>query len=232
MGFSNYGHNWGITNKEVASRLASSLWSSYGADPSAGEAPRPFGSVKVDGWDFDVEKNPQDETELYLGDLVNNLRSYFQTDTSKTYFISGAPQCGIPDKNMGCALMEAKFDYVWVQFYNNFCAAADLVKNPENNPNRKASKKHPGNYNLDKWPSYLADGASSEAAIFLGLPASSSAAAPFDFIPAADLPYVISESPGIGGVMLWNTAHSDASTYHGCTYAQTVEHVLSTGRTC
>lgn len=50
--------------------------------------------------------------------MTNRFRSNFATDTSKTYYMTAAPQCPFPDESQPldvCALM----DYVWVQFYNN-----------------------------------------------------------------------------------------------------------------
>lgn len=50
--------------------------------------------------------------------MVNRFRSNFESDTSKQYYMTAAPQCPFPDESQPldvCALM----DYVWVQFYNN-----------------------------------------------------------------------------------------------------------------
>lgn len=222
-GFSSYG-NWGINGESGASTIASQLWSSYGGDLSGPY--RPFGNVKVDGFDFDVESNPKNQSKLYLGDLVNDLRGHFASDTSKKYYISGAPQCPTPEPNMGPAMQEAKFDYLWIQFYNNFCSAADLYKNIKQNPDGT------GQYNFGKWRAYLANGASSAASLFVGLPASLHAADTYDYNKPGRLPLIIKSSPGAAGVMLWNTYHSDTSAVNGCTYAQQVAHVFQTGSIC
>lgn len=59
-----------------------------------------------------------------------------QTDTSKKYYISGAPQCPYPDKNMKGALSETGhlFDEIYIQYYNNYChpGSADFKSNFEN----------------------------------------------------------------------------------------------------
>ena len=140
--------------------------------------------------------------------------------------------------------MEAVYDYLWIQFYNNVqnppthsnhathkaqifaaqeakpsnstndeqdCAAADLFKPRAKNPNGKAT------YNLASWPSYLSAGASANATLFLGLPASPDAAVPYDFVQEGDLLELLKQSPQAGGVMLWDTAHSDQSVQGGCT---------------
>lgn len=40
------------------------------------------------------------------------------TDTSKQYYISAAPQCVRPDASIPLDAMQA-MDFIWVQFYNN-----------------------------------------------------------------------------------------------------------------
>lgn len=44
--------------------------------------------------------------------LIHDIAS----DTSKQYFISGAPQCPYPDQWLGDSLNNAWYDFVWVQF--------------------------------------------------------------------------------------------------------------------
>lgn len=100
VGFSSYQDKWAIKGTAGASEIASELWRYYGGDFSAINK-RPFGYVKVDGFDFDVENNPNGQSRAYLGDLVNGVRDYFPEDVAKTYYISGAPECAIPDSNMG-----------------------------------------------------------------------------------------------------------------------------------
>lgn len=225
MGYSSDGNKWAIPGTQGASKIASQLWDSYGGNTSDSKI-RPFGNVKVDGFDFDVESNPSHQAQNYLGPLVNDLRSHFSSDTSKSYYISGAPQCPIPAPDMSNSIAQAPYDYLWIQFYNNDCAAADVVKNSTGNPNGA------GQYNIKKWPQYVSSGASKAAKLYVGLPASRSGAAHWDWVKPADLPKVIGVSPGISGVMLWNTFHSDQATSNGCTYAQNVARVLSTGKPC
>ena len=58
--------------------------------------------------------------------FVRQLRAKYATDPSRTYYVTGAPQCPFPDAYLGpagaSALSSTPFDYVWVQFYNNYCA--------------------------------------------------------------------------------------------------------------
>lgn len=109
-----------------------------------------------------------------MGDLVNALRGYFSQDSDNEYYISGAPQCPHPDKNMGNSIMEAQYDYLWIQFYNNNCAAREAVSN-ENNPNGN------GYYNLNEWPDYISNGASRNAKLYTGIPGQKAEAGEYRF---------------------------------------------------
>lgn len=112
VGFSSYGHHWAINGSSGATDIATELWRAYGGDVTEPKS-RPFGLVKVDGFDFDVENNPDNQSKAHLGELVNDLRNYFVEDEWQSYYVSGAPQCGIPDPNMvrelkqteGCKLL-------------------------------------------------------------------------------------------------------------------------------
>ena len=50
--------------------------------------------------------------------MASRFRSNYKSDTSKTYYLSGAPQCPYPDASIPLAACQ-QMDYVWVQFYNN-----------------------------------------------------------------------------------------------------------------
>jgi chitinase len=50
--------------------------------------------------------------------FVSRLRSNFAQDSSKTYYLTAAPQCPYPDQSVPLDVCQ-QLDYVWVQFYNN-----------------------------------------------------------------------------------------------------------------
>ena len=50
--------------------------------------------------------------------MASRMRSNFAQDTSKTYYLTAAPQCPFPDVSMPLDVC-SQMDYVWVQFYNN-----------------------------------------------------------------------------------------------------------------
>lgn len=50
--------------------------------------------------------------------MVKRLRSHINSDSSKKYFLTAAPQCPFPDASQPLDVCQ-ELDYVWVQFYNN-----------------------------------------------------------------------------------------------------------------
>jgi len=60
----------------------------------------------------------EDNLPQNFGVLASTLRTHFDTDTSKAYYLSSAPQCPFPDASNPSSLL-LLCDFVWVQFYNN-----------------------------------------------------------------------------------------------------------------
>jgi chitinase len=223
------GANYGLSGDGDADGVAWSLWNEWAApnvvDPTA---PRPIGNAFVDGWDFDVEANPNN-SGAYLGELVTKLRSYFASDTTNSYVISGAPQCPLPEGNMGQAITSSQFDWLFIQFYNNDgCSAYQLFNNDG------------GSFNYDAWVSYVSGTPSSGAKLFVGLPASpdastgDSSGSKYYVSPTnlASLVGTYSSHAQFGGIMLWDAGNSDTVNDNGCNYAQEVHSVLTTGSPC
>lgn len=135
----------------------------------------------MDGIDFDIEGG----TTQYWDELARALSGHNQ---ERKVYLSAAPQCPFPDTWLKSAIETGLFDFVWVQFYNNspcqYSGNADNLKNYWN-----------------QWNSIQA------GQIFLGLPASQSAAGsgyiPPDVLTSEVLP-AIKSSPKYGGVMLWS----------------------------
>ncbi len=50
--------------------------------------------------------------------MATQLRSNFESDSTKKYYLTAAPQCPFPDASIPLDVCE-ELDYVWVQFYNN-----------------------------------------------------------------------------------------------------------------
>jgi chitinase len=209
-----------LTSKEEAVQIGRNLWYAYGNAAADETVPRPFGATFVDGWDFNIEKRDSTGNRFYPN-LIEELRSHFDADTNK-YYITTAPQCPIPEPNVGELIRTTAFDYLWVQFYNNEACSRT------------------GTINYDQWVSSLAGTKSAQAAIFLGVPASQTAStgdengAQYYFEPAelAALVSAHKDSPVFGGVMMWSARYSDANVQSGCTYAQQVKAILTSGSPC
>ncbi|KAH8699059.1 class III chitinase ChiA2 [Talaromyces proteolyticus] len=216
-----------LTSQAEAESIGQYLWESYGGSGNT-TVERPFGNATVDGWDFDIELS---EGQQYYQYMISKLRSNFASDSSKTYYITGAPQCPVPEPNMGVIIGNATFDYIWIQFYNNNNYAPDPCSLGYNGG-------APFNYN--DWVKYIADTPSKDAKLFVGVPASTLGAngntggAEY-YITPAELATLVSQTKGnstFGGVMMWDAGYSDSNTNNGCTYAQESHSILTTGSPC
>ncbi|OKL58538.1 Endochitinase 2 [Talaromyces atroroseus] len=218
---------YSLSSIEEAEAIGQYLWDAYGNGVNS-SVTRPFGDAIVNGWDFDIE-NP-DGSEYYPY-LISTLRSNFETDKENTYYISGAPQCPIPEPNMGTMIEDSVFDYLWVQFYNN------------NNYTYPCALGINGDaaFNYDEWESFIATTNSSAAELFVGVPASPLGAnglesgSVYYATPEQLLPIIESVSSNysnFGGIMMWAAGFSDNNVNDGCTFAQEAETILRLGEVC
>ncbi|KAJ3487936.1 hypothetical protein NLG97_g6300 [Lecanicillium saksenae] len=94
-------------------QIAQTIWDLFLGGTNSAPL-RPFGSVKLDGIDLDNESH---NATGYVA-MTKKFRNLMNSDSSKRYYLTAAPQCPFPDESEPldvCQLM----DYVWVQFYNN-----------------------------------------------------------------------------------------------------------------
>lgn len=209
---------YSLQSQSQAETIGQNLWDAYSRTGS-GSVPRPFGSNYVNGWDFDIEANSGNQYYQYM---ISTLRSNFASDSSETYYITGAPQCPIPEPNMGEIISAAKFDYLWVQFYNNpGCSVNTAI-----------------NYN--DWVSFVDGTPSAGAKIFIGVPAApdgatGTASGAQYYLTPPELASLVAEydsNSQFGGVMMWSAGFSDSNVNNGCTYAQEAHAILSSGSPC
>lgn len=73
----------------------------------------------MDGVDLDIERG----SDQGYPSFVESLRSLMDSDRTRQYLISGAPQCPFPDAWLNKALQERGlyFDELYIQYYNNYC---------------------------------------------------------------------------------------------------------------
>ncbi|PVH77711.1 glycoside hydrolase family 18 protein, partial [Cadophora sp. DSE1049] len=186
-------------------------------------------TIDIDGFDFDIERTSPDNQAGYIA-CIKRLREHFAAykaakPCSKTYLISGAPQCPLPEGNMGLTIAGAKFDLLFIQFYNNGangCTARNWITN-----------KNAGGFNYDSWVTIVNQGASAGAKLYLGLLGSSSAGTSGDYLTALEAQSLIDawhSAPQFGGVMLWEATYAEnnlPSSFPGKNYYQIMKQVLN-----
>jgi chitinase len=224
--------SYSLQSQAEAESIGQYLWESYGNSGNT-TVPRPFGNVFVNGWDFDIEVNGG--SSQYYQYMISALRSNFASDPNNTYYITGAPQCPLPEPNMSIIIGNSTFDKLWVQWYNN-------NNGLDNVPYESCSLGFNGNapFNYLEWVDFLATTPSSGAKLYIGAPASTLAsngnsAGAIYYITPDEMATLVSETEGnstFGGIMLWSAGYSDSNVVNGCTYAQEMHRILTTGATC
>ncbi len=174
-----------------AQQFAVTVWDLFGGgtgrlDPDL----RPFGTtVTVDGFDIDNESHNPD----YYYTFATTLREMFASDPSKTYYLSAAPQCPMPDASIPQSVMNLA-DFVWVQFYNN----------PQCNFNSTGFES-----SLVAWSGNLTTNSTNMIMpkLYIGLPAFAGAGS--EYVDGLSLMENVKQAkevnPGLfGGIMLWD----------------------------
>lgn len=197
---------YGFTSDSQATTFATTLWNKFGG---GSDDERPFDDAVVDGFDLDLENNSQTGTVA----LGNALRSEFAKDTTKTYYLSAAPQCPYPDASVGEYLSGVDVDFAFIQFYNNYCALGS-------------------NFNWDTWQTF-ASGTSPNKNIklFLGLPGAQSSAGSGYVTPDTVKQYVdeIKSTENFGGIMLWDASSGFGNVVDGMPFVEQMKSILGSG---
>ncbi|CEJ81540.1 hypothetical protein VHEMI01660 [[Torrubiella] hemipterigena] len=219
--------SYSLQSTQQAESIGQYLWDSY-ANSGNTAVQRPFGNNFVDGWDFDIEVNGG--SSKYYPALIAKLRSNFAKDPANKYYITGAPQCPIPEPNMGEIISGSQFDYLFVQFYNNnnYTVPCALGINGD----------APFNYN--NWTSFISTTPSANAKVFIGVPAAPLAAnggpgGAVYYASPSQLATIVNDyrsDAHFGGVMMWSAGFSDSNVIDGCNYAQQSKNILVKGVPC
>ncbi|SCV00503.1 LAME_0G10154g1_1 [Lachancea meyersii CBS 8951] len=196
--------SYGFSSDSEAEDFATTLWNTF-AGGSTSE--RPFNDAVIDGFDFDIEnQNPTGYAAL-----AKKLRNYFNSDSSKKYYLSAAPQCFYPDASVGDLMNNAELDFAFIQFYNNYCNVGT-------------------HFNWDTWTEFAAGAPNPNIKLYLGLPGSSSAAGSgylSDMSLVQSTVNSIGESANFGGIMLWDASQSFTNKVDGKTYAAQMKSILN-----
>lgn len=201
---------YGFTSDSNAEDVAEQLWNYLGGGTSS---TRPFGDAVIDGFDLDSENNL--DTEEYAA-FVTKMRELYATDTSKTYYMSAAPQCPYPDASIGYALANAYFDFVNIQFYNNYCSLAST------------------NFNLDTWQTYATTvSPNPNIRLMVGLGGSTTACGS-GYVDPSVISAKMSEFTSyanFGGFMVWDASQANTNIIDGESFAKHLESLLTSGST-
>ncbi|KAI1105744.1 glycoside hydrolase family 18 protein [Jackrogersella minutella] len=189
----------GFSDSTAAEAAATNIWNLFGSDTT--QANRPFLTAVVDGFDFDLESTNQN-----FAPFASKLRSLMDADTSKTYYLSAAPQCVYPDAADNDMLNGViSFDFIMVQFYNNYCGINSYV----------AGSTTQNNFNFATWDDWAQNtSANKDVKVFLGIPANTGAAGS-GYEDLTTLSPVIEYSKtftSFGGVMMWDMSQLYANS--------------------
>ncbi|KAK3318840.1 glycoside hydrolase family 18 protein [Apodospora peruviana] len=183
----------GFSSSSEAATWANTIWAMFGPVQSGNTINRPFGSAVIDGFDLDFEA-----ISANMVPFANQLRANMDAASSvKKFFLSVAPQCPYPDAANGEMLNGAvSFDFVAIQFYNNYCGVSSYVPG--------ASTQN--NFNFATWDNWAKTVSRNPAVkILLGIPGSTSAGG--GYVSGSQLNSVIAYSKqfsSFGGVMIWD----------------------------
>ncbi|KAH2016847.1 Endochitinase A1 [Aspergillus fumigatus] len=205
-----------ILSEDSAVAFATFLWGAFGPVAEGWEGPRPFGDVVVDGFDFDIEHNGG----FGYATMVNTFRQYFNQVPERKFYLSAAPQCIIPDAQLSDAIFNAAFDFIWIQYYNTAaCSAKSFIDTSL------------GTFNFDAWVTVLKASASKDAKLYVGLPASETAANQGYYLTPDEVESLVSTymdryPDTFGGIMLWEATASENNQIDGSPYADHMKDIL------
>lgn len=204
--------SYGFTSDSEAEEFATELWNLFGGGSSS--IGRPFEDAIIDGFDLDIEGG---STTGYAA-FADKMREYYDSDTSRAYYLSAAPQCPYPDAYVGTALSNSVFDFIFVQFYNNYCGMNAWEADAAN-----------ANFNYDTWDTFVKSSPNPDAKLFLGVPGSSSAAGS-GYTSASTVGqaanYLQETYDTFGGIMVWDASQAWANTDGGETFAAAIKSAL------
>lgn len=200
--------SYGFSDDATAKQFAHTLWDLFGNSKNLATNDRPFYDAVLDGFDFDIENN----WSTGYPALATELRTLFQKDTSKNYYLGAAPQCPYPDASVGPLLKQSEIDFVFIQFYNNYCNLGS------------------SSFNWDTWLDYTeTDSPNKNIKLFVGVPASSRAAGSGYNDPSAVSQYLTSDilnSKYFGGISMWDVSAGWSNTNSNGNFVENMKAIV------
>ncbi|KAL8755342.1 MAG: hypothetical protein Q9184_004826 [Pyrenodesmia sp. 2 TL-2023] len=228
--------NQSIDNDATATSFALFLWNAFGPENATYDGPRPFGDAVVDGFDFDIESDisDNDATTQYrgYGTMIDVLRTCFATDAEKEYYISGSPQCVIPDAHLAHPIETSWFDFLLIQFYNTpQCSARAHF---DASYGRQGDT--PSDISFDAWVAFIRNQAmNKDVKLYIGLPAAPLTQLAYDtymYIAPNDVADLIDVfqcryPKEFGGIMVWEATYSEQNLIEGKPYVDVIKAQLT-----
>jgi chitinase len=188
LSFGGASGSYSFPSDAAATTFATTAWNLFlGGSSSV----RPFAPATLDGIDLDLEGGASTGYSAFVGAMRGLMDA-----SPRHYFITAAPQCVYPDAYLGPAAGKAlgdvpqDFDWLNVQFYNNFCSAGS------------------GASFTTAWQQWAAVGPK----VMVGLPATSQAGG--GYVAPAGLSALlggVASSPAFGGAMIWDAGFDQNS---------------------
>lgn len=195
--------SYGFSSVDEAESFAGTVWDMFGE--GNGDI-RPFDDSLIDGFDLDLENKRPD----YYSNFVTKLREYYATGT-KSYYVSAAPQCVLPDASVNEAMINSDIDFAFIQFYNNYC-------------------KLGSEFNFNDWVNWATqDSYNKNIKLYVGLPGSSAAAGSGYASPDIVKTYIdeISCESNFGGISIWDASQAYSNVQNGKNFAESAKDILS-----
>jgi chitinase len=192
----------GFSSSAAAVTAANNVWASFG--PFNSNAPRPFGTAVVDGFDFDFETLVSNMPAF--GNQLRSLMDQNAASTGKKWLLTAAPQCPYPDVADDPMLAGSVFfDAIWIQFYNNYCGLQSFT----------VGSGTQNNFNFNTWDNWAKTVSKNpNVKVFLGIPGSPTAAGG-GYESGSTLASIISYCKtfsSFGGVMIWDMSQVYANS--------------------
>ena len=218
-----------INSDASGKKFADFLWPAFGpVSAKKSGIPRPWGDAGVDGFDFDIENLmdpvPQNDYQSsgYAAMVTHFKNDLFPTDKSKSYYISGAPQCTIPDSHLSDVLASAWFDFFSIQFYNTPSCSARAAIN-------KAKGKGTDDISYKTWTTQKS--LNPNVKMSIGLPASKDAAiAGSYYLTPAEAQTLVTRfytNKKFAGIMLWEATAALNNKPCGVDYGTWMKSILN-----
>lgn len=175
------------------------MWKTFGPKAPSSKH-RPFGDAVVDGFDFDLESPAQNLAPFArrLRELMDQASGNSKSNSRTNFYLTAAPQCPFPDKNVGDVLDNVSLDAVFVQFYNN----------PQCSLNAFSSGQTQG-FNFERWDQWARSTSKNKnVKVLVGAPASQDSGS--GYVDGDRLKAVVQYSKqfkSLGGVMVWDASH-------------------------